>query len=135
GCRRAEIARLQWQDVQGDTCRIIGKGDKERVIPLLPKAQEAMGAKKDIGHVFIHWVDLNKYSKKFKVIARACNIKKRHLHNLRHTAGTAMLESGIPIEIVQEMLGHSDLSTTRIYARIRQEKLKKEMKKLSYDLS
>jgi len=135
GCRRAEIAGLKWQDVQGDTCRLIGKGDKERVIPLVPGAWEAMGTKKDIGYVFIHWIDLNKYSKRFKAIARACDIEDVHLHNLRHTAGTAMLESDIPIETVQQMLGHSDLSTTRIYARIRQEKLKKEMKKFSYDLS
>ena len=92
-----------------------------------------MGDTKDIGYVFIHWIDLNKYSKRFKAIARACKNEDVHLHNLRHTAGTAMLESGISIEIVQEMLGHTDISTTRIYARIRQEKLKKEMKKLSYD--
>ncbi len=135
GARRAEIAGLKWQDVQGDTCHLIGKGNKERVIPLVPGAWEAMGTKKDIGHVFIHWIDLNKYSKRFKAIARECKIEDVHLHNLRHTAGTAMLESGIPIETVQQMLGHSDLSTTRIYARIRQEKLKKEMKKFSYDIS
>lgn len=135
GARRAEIAGLKWQDVQGDTCHLIGKGDKERVILLLPEALKAMGTKKDIGPVFIHWADLNKYSKRFKAVARACDIEDVHLHNLRHTAGTTMLESGIPIEVVQEILGHSDISTTRIYARIRQEKLRKEMKKLSYDLS
>ncbi len=91
GARREEIARLKWQDVHGDTLRLIGKGDKERTIPVLSGTNEAMGPVKDIGYVFIHWNDLSKYTKAFKVIARACGIEDAHLHHTRHTFGTQML--------------------------------------------
>jgi len=133
GARRAEIANLKWQDMRGDMCRLIGKGDKERTIPLLPETLNVISNTKDIGYVFIHWNDLSKYTKAFKKIARACGIEDIHLHHLRHTAGTQMLKSGIPLEVVQEMLGHEDISTTQIYAKVVQDLLKKQMQKLKYE--
>jgi integrase/recombinase XerD len=132
GTRRAEIANLKWQDVSGDSARIIGKGDKERTIHLLPEALEAMGEKKDIGYVFIHWNDLSKYTKAFKRIARACGIEDVHFHHLRHTAATQMIDSGIELSYVQGMLGHSAISTTQIYTAIVQKTLKEKMKKMKY---
>jgi len=132
GCRREEIARLTWQNVHGDTARIIGKGDKERTITLLPEAIKAMEPKKDIGFVFHHWNDLNKYTKEFKKIARAVGIEDVHFHHLRHTAATCMIESGIDISFVKGMLGHSSVSTTEIYTAIVQKTLKEQMKKMKY---
>lgn len=132
GTRRAEIANLKWQDINEDSARIIGKGDKERTIPLLPDAIEAMGESKDIGYVFVHWNDLSKYTKAFKTIARECDIEDIHFHHLRHTAATCMIESGIELSYVQEMLGHSAISTTQIYTAIVQKTLKEKMKKMKY---
>lgn len=132
GTRRAEIAKLKWHDVGEDSARIIGKGDKERTIPLLPDAIEAMGERKDVGYVFFRWNDLNRYSKAFKKIARACDIEDVHFHHLRHTAATCMVESGIDLSYVQSMLGHSAISTTQIYTAIVQKTLKDKMKKMKY---
>jgi integrase len=132
GTRRAEIANLKWQDISGDSAKIIGKGDKERTIHLLPEALEAMGEIKDVGYVFIHWNDLSKYTKAFKRIARACGIEDVHFHHLRHTAATCMVESGIELSYVQEMLGHSAISTTQIYTKIVQKTMKEKMKKMRY---
>ena len=132
GARRAEIAGLTWQNIQGNTARIIGKGGKERTIPLLPKALAAMGPPKDIGHVFIQFNDLSKYSKAFKAITRDCGIEDIHFHNLRHTAATQMIESGIEIRYVQEMLGHSSVTTTEIYTKVVQKILREKMKKMRY---
>jgi integrase len=132
GTRREEIANLKWQNVHKNTARLIGKGDKERTIPLLPKALEAMGERKDIGYVFIHWNDLARYTKTFKRIARACGIEDVHFHHLRHTAATKMIESGIDINYVKGMLGHSSITTTEIYTAIVQKTLEKEMQKLKY---
>lgn len=132
GARRAEIARLTWQKTENNTATLIGKGGKERTIPLLPEAIKAMGAPKDIGSVFIQFKDLSKYTKAFKFIARECGIENIHLHNLRHTAATQMIESGIEIRYVQEMLGHSSVTTTEIYAKIVQKTLREKMKKLRY---
>lgn len=133
GCRRGEIWGLTWPRVSGDMARIIGKGDKERTIPLATGALEAMGPVKDIGPVFWHPPRLERYTKIFKAILRACKITdSRHFHNLRHTAGTQMLRKGIPIDRVQEMLGHEDITTTQIYARVLKEDLKREIVKLDY---
>ena len=132
GARREEIANLKWQDTGEDSARIIGKGDKERTIPLLPGAVEAMGERQDIGYVFIHWNDLGKYTKAFKAIARAVGIEDIHFHHLRHTAATCMIESGIELSYVQGMLGHSAISTTQIYTAIVQKTLKEKMKKMRY---
>jgi integrase len=132
GARREEIFNLTWQDIHGNMARLIGKGDKERTIPLLPAAIRAMGALKDVGYVFWHPGDMDKITKEFKKIARACDIEDIHLHNLRHTAATDMLSSGIRIEYVQEMLGHEDISTTMIYTKILQKDLKKEMEKMRF---
>ena len=132
GARRAEIASLTWQNVQGNKAALTGKGGKERTIPLLPAAKKAMGKKKDIGHVFIHYSDMSKYTKEFKAIAREAGIEDVHFHNLRHTAATKMIESGIELAFVQEMLGHSSVTTTQIYAIVVQKTLQEKMKKLKY---
>lgn len=133
GARRKEIWLLKWQDVGVGICNIIGKGDKERTVALASKAFEAMGLKKDIGYIFWHPNELDKYTKEFKVILRACGIDDhRSFHNLRHTAATQMLASGFRLEEVQEMLGHEDIKTTQIYAKVLQEQLKKKVKKLAY---
>jgi len=132
GCRREEITRLTWQNIHKDTARIIGKGDKERTIPLLPEALKALGPKNDIGHVFIHWANIDRYTKEFKKIARAVGIEDVHFHHLRHTAATCMIESGIDISFVKGMLGHSSITTTEIYTAIVQKQLKEQMKKMKY---
>jgi integrase/recombinase XerD len=109
---------------------VIGKGDKQRTIPLLPAARRSMGPARDIGPVFWHPPDIDKITKQFKAILRACRIHDAHFHNLRHTAATDMLAKGMRIEYVQEVLGHEDIATTRIYVKILQTELKKEMQKM-----
>ena len=131
GCRRSEIRGLQWQDIAGGSCRVRGKGDKDRVIPLLPEALEAIGEPKDIGPVF-YQKHVDYYSRDFKAVAVACGIHDVHLHNLRHSAATQMIESGIPIEIIKKILGHADIRTTEIYAQIYDSVVEKEMQKLKY---
>ena len=130
GARREEIYTLTWPKVHDAMADIIGKGDKERTIPLLPAASRAMGPPQDLGYVFWHPNDLDKYTKEFKKIARACGIEDLHLHNLRHSAATDMLASGMGIEYVQEVLGHADISTTQIYTKILQKNLRREMQKM-----
>ena len=57
------------------------------------------------------------FSKKFKEACRAAEIDEGiHLHSLRHSAATRMAQSGAPIIAVKEILGHSSISTTMIYA-------------------
>jgi integrase len=129
GCRRSEIYNLRYQDIKGDVAQVIGKGDKERTVPLLPAAIRATGHA-DIGYVFWHPNDKDKITKEFKAIARACGIEDVHFHNLRHTAATDMLSSGMRLEYVQKVLGHESINTTQIYVKILQSDLKREMQKM-----
>lgn len=129
GCRREEILRLTWPDMKGDHVRIIGKGGKERVIPLLGGAIEAAGEGKDIGPVF-EPMHIDTITHRFKKIARACGMEDVTFHTLRHSSATRMVESGIRLEIIQKILGHSDISTTKIYAKIFDQVVWDEMGKL-----
>jgi len=130
GCRRSEIHGLRWEKIKKNSCTVLGKGNKERTIPLLPQGVEALGPRKDIGPVF--WQPhIDEYSKAYKRLCCDCEIDS-HFHILRHTAATQMLLSGISLESVQKLLGHTDISTTQIYAQVLQEKLTEEMQKFSY---
>ena len=130
GCRREEIIRSRYEHIQDDKIKILGKGNKERKIPLLPQALD-MDMRKDIGKIF-QYSHVSTVSNYFREIARACGIKAR-FHDLRHTAGTQMLASGIDLKTVKEILGHTDIRTTEIYAQVLAETMSKEMQKLSYD--
>jgi integrase len=132
GCRRSEILNARWERVSGGMIKIIGKGNKERKIPLLPGALEAMGDTKDIGPIF-EPCHKDTLSQKFKEHAVACGIADITLHTLRHTAATYMLSKGIGIKTVQKILGHVDIRTTEIYVEVWDEVMAKEMQKLSFD--
>lgn len=132
GCRRAEIFGLTWQRVKHGRCSVIGKGNKERTIPLTAQAVGALGPRRDIGPVFDRSISLEQITKRFKRICRACKIEDVHFHHLRHTAATAMLASGMDIYQVKQILGHASVTTTEIYAQIQDAKLAEAMKKLRY---
>lgn len=130
GCRRAEIASLRYEDIREGYCKVRGKGGKERFIPLLPGALEAIGTIFHIGPVFPRW-SLDTYTHRFQEVADGAGVNSR-LHDLRHTAATHMLNSGMSLPIVQEILGHRDIKTTQIYAKVRNKLIREEMKKFSY---
>jgi len=128
GCRRREILSAKWEDFKGFTINVIGKGNKERTVPLVPQAKSAMGEPKKKGAVF--WqAHPDTYSHYFKKYARACDIHGVSFHKMRHTAATNMLEAGVNINVVQKVLGHTDLSTTKIYAHVMEQFLMDEMAK------
>jgi len=131
GCRRAEIRNAKWQNYDDGMLLITGKGDKERYVPVLPEAEKAMGRKLDIGPIFPQW-NVDTYTHRFKKIAMKCGISDVSLHKLRHSAATSMLENGISIKIVKEILGHADLSTTEIYTQVKNKLLMDEIRKLKY---
>jgi integrase len=130
GARREEIKTFAWQRVDGNRGTLIGKGNKERTIPLLPGALEAMGPPRDIGPVFMQ-VHMDTYTHRFKELARDCEIKGVSFHKMRHTAATNLLAAGMKIKYVKEMLGHENLATTEIYAQVLQEDLMREAEKFS----
>ncbi len=147
GMRVSEIVNLRIEDLNLDVgfIRCIGKGQKERVVPIGKKAifalQRYLGqvrrklAKENSGS----FIFLSRLSKKLsrqsvwkliKLYARKARIKKViKPHTLRHSFATHLLERGADLRSVQEMLGHSDISTTQIYTHIDKERLKAIHKK------
>jgi len=142
GLRVSELSDLKTTSINYEVgfVRAIGKGSKERIIPLGMKAREAIEKyllkarpqllKNQTNDVLF----LSRLGKKIsrqslwaviKFYAKKANIKKViKPHTLRHTFATHLLEHGADLRSVQEMLGHSDISTTQIYTHVDKERLK-----------
>jgi len=142
GMRVSESADLKTNNVNLDIgfLRCIGKGNKERIIPLGKKAIHSINRylefsrpyflkKKTSEYLFINrsGARLSRQSvwKLIKRYAKEAKIKKPiKVHTLRHSFATHLLERGADLRSVQEMLGHSNISTTQIYTHIDKERLK-----------
>jgi len=132
GCRRYEIRSAMWENYnwEKEVLKVTGKGNKERNVPIIKEALFFMGKRKESGPIF--WqAHPDTYTHYFKKYARAVKITDAHFHTLRHSAATEMIEKGIPLEIIQKILGHSQISTTQIYTQVLDAKMVEEMKKLS----
>lgn len=143
GMRVSELAELRVENInlEAGYVRCLGKGSKERIIPIGKRAKEAIimyfkKAKRRIAadsigqHIFVSrlgkkisrqslWKIIKQYARKAKINRE---IKP---HTLRHSFATHLLEGGADLRSVQEMLGHSDISTTQIYTHVDREKLKR----------
>lgn len=129
GLRRSEIIKARYEHIAHGNITIYGKGNKERLIPLADQALLAL-KRQDVGKIF-SYEHVSTISNYFRILTRACGIKAR-FHDLRHTAATQMLKSGIPLEVVQKILGHTEIRTTQIYADVVVQTMKNELKKLEY---
>ena len=143
GMRVSEIADLKISGINMDVgfIRCVGKGSKERIIPFGRRAKDAVKryleksrarlAKKGDQDPVLFLTRLGKrmsrqsFWKMVKRYAKKAGINKDITpHTLRHSFATHLLERGADLRIVQEMLGHSDISTTQIYTHIDKERLK-----------
>ena len=139
GLRISELIGLNRSDIQDDALRVLGKGDKVRIVYLNQACKDALAAYlrvrpvvggKDQDALFV--------SRNRQRISRATvhSLVKKHLadagldsqryssHKLRHTAATLMLQNGVDVKAVQEVLGHEHLNTTEIYTHIDNESLR-----------
>ncbi len=120
GVRRREAHELDWSAVTlgpAPTIRVVGKGDRERVVPLLPPAVDAMGEPRTSGPVF-QVGRLDNLTSHFKMTARRAGLPLARLHDLRHTCLTCLVGQGVPLKLVQDMAGHSTITTTMQYTKL-----------------
>ena len=143
GLRVSELVNLKLQDVDlsQDLVRTFGKGSKERVIPMGEYAREylekyiyeyraSMLKRTNNEYLFLnnHGNKMTRqgFFKIIKKIAKEKGIDKElSPHTLRHSFATHLLKYGADLRTIQELLGHSDISTTQIYTYISNEELKK----------
>lgn len=141
GMRVTELCSLKLSDLHLSMgfVQCLGKGNKERIIPLGNHAVEAMESylkesrpqliKKEHEFVFVnhHGRSLSRqgFWKILKKLASDANIEKELTpHMLRHSFATHLLENGADLRAVQEMLGHADISTTQIYTHVTKVRMK-----------
>ena len=141
GLRVSECCNLKTNQVNLNDgfVKILGKGNKERVIPIPDTTKKYMQAyasnvrnlwqKKSTNRFFINHLGKPIYSEYVEKMLRETNIKagiRKHLtpHKLRHSYATHLLEGGADLRVIQELLGHSDISTTEIYTHVESERLK-----------
>lgn len=143
GIRISELISLTINDIDMINCTIhcIGKGNKERIVPIndyvidtLKKYLEVrplLLKNKTTKELFLNKSG-NKISREgfFKVLKKLLLEKGLNPnvspHTLRHSFATHLLEYGADLRIIQEMLGHSDVSTTRIYTHVTNKKIKED---------
>jgi tyrosine recombinase XerC len=137
GLRLSELAALNVADLDtfSETVRVIGKGRKERIVPVGQIALKAVQQYRFEANVQSGPLFISKLRKRMSARSIWLMLKK-HLsqtsiqlrispHKLRHSFATHLLDNGADLRSVQTLLGHANLSTTQIYTHVTMERLKK----------
>ncbi|MBN8542719.1 MAG: site-specific tyrosine recombinase XerD [Alphaproteobacteria bacterium] len=152
GMRVSELVTLTTRHIERDASKkgtvqpyfmIKGKGGKERLVPLHPRAIGAMEAYMAIRPVFesgdkeSKWLFPSRGKFGYVTRQRVCQLLKELClkanldpercspHTLRHSFATHLLSGGADLRVIQELLGHADISTTQIYTHVAGERLEK----------
>lgn len=138
GMRLSELINLEYNSVQNDRLKVLGKRNKERIIPITPHLsillQNYLKIRNEYDHHQLPYLLLtdsgNKlyaqfvYRKVNFYLSKVSTSKKKSPHVLRHTFATHLLNKGADLNAVKELLGHANLSATQVYTHNTIEKLK-----------
>ncbi|HJT46466.1 MAG TPA: site-specific tyrosine recombinase XerD [Chthoniobacterales bacterium] len=142
GLRISELANARLENFHPDEgiIRVVGKGNKTRIVPVGRKACEALAiylsterprmVKRRTGNeIFLSERGTKLSTARIwqivKEKARHAGLEKNiYPHLLRHSFATHLLSNGADLRIIQEMLGHADISTTQVYTHVDQQRLK-----------
>jgi integrase/recombinase XerD len=147
GLRLSELckARLEMMDFEEGFLRITGKGNKTRIVRVgrtalaaiadyLANERPSLVSSKTSSHLFLSVrggpLSSDRVRQIVKERAKAAGIDQNcYPHLLRHSFATHLLEGGADLRVIQELLGHADLSTTEIYTHVDRQRLKAVHKK------
>lgn len=128
GIRLSELINLKPSSIQSQSIKVLGKGNKERIIPLTDTLSEQLRSYldsptyKELNPEFLFVLDNGKkmypnfvYRKVKFYLSLLTSLKKKSPHILRHTFATHMLNNGAGLEVLKDILGHASLSATQIY--------------------
>ncbi|AUN10662.1 site-specific tyrosine recombinase/integron integrase [Clostridium botulinum] len=145
GCRLSEIVEVNKDDINWHEMSlfVVGKGDKERKVYFNTKAKILLKKyllTREDGNPALFVTSKRPYNRlggrsiqrEFKKIANIAGLEKSiHPHLFRHSFATYKINSGMPMPIIQHLMGHESPSTTQIYAQLSEETVKYEYKKIS----
>lgn len=138
GLRISELVGLNISDLHGNTIRILGKGNKERILYLNESCMDALESYLIVrnGMTLVEPEALFVSNQRKRISKSAVHLLVKNSlasagldstlyssHKLRHTAATLMLQSGVDVRTLQEVLGHDHLNTTQIYTHVSSENL------------
>ena len=139
GLRVSELTNLKVNDLKNNkSLKVLGKGNKTRILPMTDKSYKYMNLwlskyrseyknEKSGNYIFLG-VRGGKISD--REIQRIVNLRLGTFpHSIRHTFATHLLDGGADLRVVQEMLGHTDPSTTQIYTHVSKKQLKEKYKR------
>ncbi len=146
GLRITELISLTFQDIDFENCvlRVYGKGRKERIVPLGDYALNAIQSYLEYRPQLIKknqsdYLFLNNHGKPitrqgvFKMLKKLLDEKgiktNASPHTLRHSYATHLLEGGADLRAIQELLGHQDISTTKIYTHVSNKQVEEDYQK------
>lgn len=135
GLSWSDLANLDYKEIEpaGDTYVITKKRQKTKnifIVPLLEKARLLIDLSQNEGTVFPEMLTNQKANEAIKKVIASTKVKKHiSFHCARHTFGTVALNNGIPREVIQKMLGHSNENMTRLYSKLQNNTIISEMKK------
>ena len=139
GIRRSELVGLNLTDVYEDRIRVVGKGNKERIVYMGSSCRRAIDRYLEERNNIVLTDNKALFGSRDKnriSVSAVHRLVKKHMlaagldasqfsaHKLRHTAATLMLSGGVDVKTVQEVLGHENLNTTQIYTHIENTELK-----------
>ncbi len=148
GMRVSELAGINLSDIDSElrSVRVIGKGNKERIVYLNPACQAALikylAQRKSSRYAHVHdqALFLSRLEQRISVkmiqamvykYLRLAGLESKHysVHKLRHTAATLMYQSGkVDVRVLKDILGHEQLNTTQIYTHVNNENMEKAMR-------
>jgi site-specific recombinase XerD len=137
GLRVSELCGLDVADVSTArrTVRVLGKGGREREVPIGRPAAEAvvgwlrqgrseLAGSSDDGPLFVNRAGRRLGRRDVARLLDRRSAHPTHPHALRHTYATHLLDGGADLRVVQELLGHRDLATTQVYTHVSKERLR-----------
>lgn len=152
GIRASELVNLSLSDFDfsSKSILVLGKGKKQRYAPFSSSCMESVlvyakqvrpglvmkGKERNLKHdkLFLNSSGGNLTVRGLEYIVKECSAKlvgdpSLHPHELRHTFATILLESGVSLRVIQELLGHESINTTQVYTHLTQKDLQQEYDK------
>ncbi len=124
GCRRGEIVRLRWSEVQGDMLMLADSKTGPRKVPLNSQARRILERQPRAGSPFVFPSPRNPCRPRHPDLGLWYRVRKKagiedvRLHDLRHTVASHAVMNGVPVPVVSRLLGHSNVRMTLRYAHL-----------------